>query len=84
MDHVILRCIEHSDERGTLRQRLIQEGQPLQTRRDLAEASTKPGIAKALVRWLLGTGRLPQFDLAEQIAESQGEMGGRAEERSRG
>ena len=29
----------------------------------------------------LETGRLPQFDLAEQIAEGQMEMGSRVEER---
>jgi len=81
VDHVILRCTKYGSRRGALRQRLIQEGQPLHTRRDLAEASTKPKTAKAIVRWLLETGRLPQFDLAEQIAGCQGEMGGREEDR---
>ena len=74
VDHVILRCLEHENARGTLRQSLIQRGQPLHTRRDLADASANPDTARTVVRWLLRTGRLPQFDLAEQLVEAQGEI----------
>ena len=49
VDHVILRCPEHENARGRLRQSLIEKGQPLYTRRDLADASANIGIAWAVV-----------------------------------
>jgi hypothetical protein len=38
----------------------------MRTYRDFASATTRENIAHKLVRWLLSTGRFPEFRLAEQ------------------
>ena len=67
--HVILRCPELSEEREQLRSRVAR---PLHTYRDLVEATESPGTARILVRWLLNTGRLPEFRLATKLTREEG------------
>ena len=41
---------------------------PLRTRRDFAEATDNKESARVIVRWLLNTGRLQEYRVAERLA----------------
>jgi hypothetical protein len=62
--HLVLDCRELALQREDL-QRLISP-RTLQTYRDFAAATAKKKSARILVRWLLSTGRFPEFRLAER------------------
>jgi len=70
--HVILRCPELNEEREQLRSRTER---PLRTHQDLAEATESPKTAGTIVRWLLATGRLPEFRLAIRLTRREEERG---------
>ena len=56
--HLVIYCPELEDEREELRALLPQA---LRTTRDFAAATTDPSSAKLVVKWLLATGRLPEY-----------------------
>jgi hypothetical protein len=66
-EHLAVHCPELQRERLSLRG---VGGQTPTTRRDFAEASRRPETAGALAKWMLRTGRLPEFRLAERLARS--------------
>ena len=76
--HVILRCPELNEEREQLWSRIER---PLRTYRDFAEATESPKTAGTIVRWLLATGRLPEFRLAIRLTRREEERGGAREQR---
>ena len=55
----MLFCPELQQEREELRKALLPL--TLRTTRDLAAATTDPSSAGAVTRWLLATGRLPEY-----------------------
>jgi hypothetical protein len=62
--HLVLDCPQLEYQRDNLRQSLHPI--PLSTYRDFAAATAKGKSASKLVRWLLSTGRFPEFRLAER------------------
>jgi hypothetical protein len=62
--HLVLDCRQLDHQRDDLQQLLHPT--TLRTYRDFAAATTKGKSAGKLVRWLLSTGRLPEFRLAER------------------
>ena len=62
--HLVLDCQQLDHQRNYLRQLLHPA--PLHTYRDFAAATAKGKSACKLVRWLLSTGRFPEFRLAER------------------
>ena len=62
--HLVLDCQQLDYQRDNLRQLLLP--MPLHTYRDFAAATAKGKSASKLVRWLLSTGRFPEFRLAER------------------
>ena len=79
VDHILLRCSILEEQRTRLRAALIHLGQPLHTRRDLAAATERAPTARIAVRWLLETGRLTKFRLAERLARAQKALGADAD-----
>jgi hypothetical protein len=67
--HLTLFCPEFSDEREYLQGALAP--QALRTTRDFAGATADPASAPLVVRWLLATGRFPEYRLARRYAEMQ-------------
>jgi hypothetical protein len=62
--HLVLDCQQLDHQRNYLRQLLHPT--PLHTYRDFAAATAKGKSACKLARWLLSTGRFPEFRLAER------------------
>lgn len=62
--HLILDCRQLDQQRQALRQALYPRA--LRTFRDFAAATAEGKSARVLIRWLLSTGRFPQFRLAER------------------
>src|SRR5258708_1500008 len=62
--HLVLDCRDLAQRREEL-QRLLSP-RILDTYRDFAAATAKKKSAHTLVRWLLSTGRFPEFRLAER------------------
>jgi hypothetical protein len=70
--HLVLDCQQLDQQRQALQQALYPRA--LRTFRDFAAATEKGKSARVLIRWLLSTGRFPQFRLAERyLAEEEGE-----------
>jgi hypothetical protein len=67
-EHVVLRCPLLLYERRMLLARLPA---PLRTSRDFAEATANKNHAKTIVRWLLSTGRLQEYRVAERLARGE-------------
>jgi hypothetical protein len=65
--HIILECPILGARRQALQQQLPV---PLRTRKDLAEATKQPITARKIVRWLLQTGRIQEFRVAESLTRS--------------
>jgi hypothetical protein len=65
--HIILKCPILGAERQALQQQLPI---PLRTRKDLAEATKQLITARKIVRWLLQTGRIQEFRVAESLTRS--------------
>ena len=63
--HLVLDCADLVEERAQLRRALAPAN--MRTRRDYA-AATEGKHAVILVRWLLATGRFPEFRLARRVA----------------
>jgi len=49
---------------------------PLQTRRDFTEATDNKESARVIVRWLLNTGRLQEYRVAERLARDTADTAG--------
>ena len=62
--HLILDCRELDQQREYLRQLLYPKA--MRSYRDFAAATAKGKSASKLVRWLLSTGRFPEFRLAKR------------------
>ena len=62
--HLVLDCRDLAQQREELRQ--IMSPRAMYTYRDFATATARKKSAHKLVRWLLSTGRFPEFRLAEQ------------------
>ena len=67
--HVILYCPDLQRQRAGLRAQF--EPNRIQSIRDLGEATIDPKRNLLLLKWLLATGRLPEYRLAIRIAEIQ-------------
>jgi Reverse transcriptase (RNA-dependent DNA polymerase)/Endonuclease-reverse transcriptase len=67
--HIAVFCPELEEERRELR--AILAPQALLTTRDFAGATGDPARASAMVKWLLATGRFPEYRLARRYAEIQ-------------
>ena len=75
--HLVLDCPELQGARRVLQ--LQQYPRALRTYQDFVQATARPQRAAGVVRWLLSTGRFPEFRLAERFrAEEEAEE---AEER---
>lgn len=64
MAHLALDCRDLAQQRDELRR--LMSPRAMRTYRDFATATAKKKSAHTLVRWLLSTGRFPEFRLAEQ------------------
>ena len=62
--HLALDCRDLAQQREELRRLLSPK--PWRTYRDFISATAKKTSAQTLVRWLLSTGRFPEFRLAER------------------
>jgi hypothetical protein len=62
--HLVLDCRELNQQREDLRRLLHTKA--MRTYRDFATATAKRQRAYTLVRWLLSTGRFPEFRLAKR------------------
>jgi hypothetical protein len=62
--HLVLDCQDLTQQREELRRLMAPKA--MRTYRDFASATTRENTAHKLVRWLLSTGRFPEFRLAEQ------------------
>jgi hypothetical protein len=62
--HLALDCRDLAQQREELRRLLSPK--PWRTYRDFVSATAKKKSAQTLVRWLLSTGRFPEFRLAER------------------
>jgi len=62
--HLVLDCRDLAQQREELRRLLSPKA--MRTYRDFASATAKKKSARTLVRWLLSTGRFPEFRLAER------------------
>lgn len=70
-EHVILHCNNLADQRAGLQSAL--GANPLRTKGDLAALLDHPLTARTVVKWVLATGRIPQYRLAEEIGgEAEG------------
>jgi hypothetical protein len=67
-EHLAIHCSDLQSERLHLRG---IGGRTPTTRRDFAEASRHPETAGGLAKWMLRTGRLPEFRLAERLARAE-------------
>lgn len=67
--HIVLYCPELQQEREELQRALLPH--PLRTTRDFTAATADPACAGTVVRWLLATGRLPEFRRACRYAAIQ-------------
>jgi Reverse transcriptase (RNA-dependent DNA polymerase)/Endonuclease-reverse transcriptase len=67
--HIVLYCPELQQERETLQGALLPY--PLRTTRDFTAATADPACAGTVVRWLLATGRLPEYRRACRYAAIQ-------------
>jgi hypothetical protein len=81
--HVIVDCSLAAVARERLSKRLAEAlaplpPVPLSSSRDFAAATEDPLRAKILATWLLSTGRLVEFRLAEEIGGESRERLGRA------
>jgi hypothetical protein len=62
--HLALDCRDLAQQREELRR--LMSPKAMRTYRDFATATAKKKSARTLVRWLLSTGRFPEFRLAER------------------
>jgi hypothetical protein len=62
--HIVLDCRDLTQQREALRRTMAP--QALCTYRDFATATSRKKCAPKLVRWLLTTGRFPEYRLAER------------------
>jgi hypothetical protein len=62
--HLVLDCRDLAEQRQELRRTLAPRA--MCTYRDFTAATSKKKSAYKLVRWLLATGRFPEFRLAER------------------
>lgn len=69
--HVIAKCPIEEPRRARLRQAI--GGRVIRTRRDFFQLTEHRDTAPALAKWLLGSGRLPEYRLAVAIAEDDRE-----------
>jgi hypothetical protein len=72
-EHVVLRCPLLHQARRALQAKLPM---PLRTRRDFAEATDNKESARVIVRWLLNTGRLQEYRVAERLARDTADTAG--------
>jgi hypothetical protein len=82
--HLVLDCVELTEARRQLQQRLWP--QAICTYPDFVEATADPRTAPTIVQWLLATGRFPEFRLAVELsspdrAEDKEEVTAGVEER---
>ena len=80
--HIVLYCRLEAEGRERLRRWLGPR--VLRTSRDFKELVGDRRTAGYIVRWLLGTGRLPQYGLAEALREEAAEEATEELLRSRG
>ena len=71
--HLAIDCVELTDRRAQLRTKIAPRA--LRTRRDFTHLTEDPDTARTVVRWMLDTGRFPQFRLAEEVAKEERESG---------
>jgi hypothetical protein len=62
--HLVLNCRDLAQPREELRRLMAPKA--MQTYRDFVAATAKKKTAHVLIRWLLSTGRFPEYRLAEQ------------------
>jgi hypothetical protein len=62
--HLVLDCRDLAEQRQELRRTLAPRA--MRTYRDFTAATSKKKSAHKLVRWLLATGRFPEFRIAER------------------
>ena len=67
--HIVLFCPELQQEQEELQKALLPL--TLNTTRDLAAATTDPSSTGAVTRWLLATGRLPEYRRAYRYTTIQ-------------
>jgi hypothetical protein len=67
--HLVLDCRQLDQQREDLRRLLAPKA--VRTYRDFIATTSKGKSAKKLVRWLLSTGRFPEFRLAERYREEE-------------
>ena len=67
--YIVLYCPELQQEREALQRALLPH--PLRTTRDFTAATADPACTGTVVRWLLATGRLPEYRRACRYAAIQ-------------
>ena len=72
--HLVLDCSELEHYREALRQQ--QFPRALYTLRDFVVLTANPRRAASVIRWLLSTGRFPEFRFAEQMRDEEEDPGG--------
>ena len=70
--HLVLNCPHLDQQREELRQLMAPKA--MRSYRDFAAATAEGKSAGKLVRWLLSTGRFPEFRLAERYRAEEVEQ----------
>ena len=70
--HLVLSCQQLDRQRGDLQRLLYPKA--LRSYRDFVDATAEGGSARTLVRWLLATGRFPEFRLAERYRGEEAQV----------